>query len=277
MTLRFDVNISLLFTEIPILERPAAAAAAGFDAIESWWPFAEAVPDSADVDAFVGVIAEAGVRLEALNFFSGNAAEGDRGVLSIPGRSTEFRDSVDVLTSVAARTGCSLFNALYGVRIEGLSTEAQDELATDNLALAAKAVSSIGGTVLLEPLAEGENGAYPLKSPEDVRAVIDRVGAGGGPSNVRLLADFYHLTRNGFGWRQVIDASLADFGHVQIADAPGRHQPGTGEIDFPALFEGLEEAGYKGCVGIEYRPEGSTLDSLSWLPREARAEHGATW
>jgi hydroxypyruvate isomerase len=228
------------------------------------------------VDAFVRAIADAGVRLEALNFFAGNLPAGDRGVVSVPGRAAEFRESVEVLAGIAAQTGCVLFNALYGVRVEHAAPAAQDELAAENLALAARAVSSFGGTVLLEPLATGENGAYPLTSPDEVLAVIRRVRKDSGAGNIRLLADFYHLAQNGFGWEQVIDGYLQDTGHVQIADAPGRHQPGTGTIAFGRLFAALEGAGYEGCVGIEYRPEGSTEDSLEWLPRAARAVNGVS-
>jgi hydroxypyruvate isomerase len=275
MALRYDVNLSLLFTEVPILERPAATKAEGFDVVEIWWPFTESVPDDSDVDAFVSAIGNAGVRLEALNFFGGILPNGDRGILSHPGRSSEFHDSADVLAGIAAQTGCGLFNALYGVRLDGVAPEDQDEVATENLAYAANAVASMGGIVLLEALAQGENGAYPLLTPEDVLAVIDRVRADDGPSNLRFLADFYHLDRNGVAWRRVIDEFLPYVGHVQIADSPGRHQPGTGEIDFPALFAALEEAAYEGCVGLEYRPDGPTVDSLSWLPPQLRAEAGA--
>lgn len=271
MTLCFDANISLLFTEVPLLERPAAAKAEGFDVIECWWPFPVPVPGSRDVDAFVTAIADAGVRLEALNFYAGDMPSGERGVLSLPGRTEEFRASVEVLASIAAQTGCALFNALYGVRADGVTPAEQDELATENLAFAAAAVAPIGGTVLLEALAEGENGAYPLTSPAQVSEVIRRVRAASGAANVRMLADFYHFTRNGFGWAEVIDGYLPEVGHVQVADAPGRHQPGTGGIDFPALFGALESAGYEGCVGLEYRPDGSTHDSLAWLPVSERA------
>jgi hydroxypyruvate isomerase len=275
MTLTFGANISLLFTEVPLLERPAAARAAGFDVIECWWPFAVAVPDSREVDAFVAAVADAGVRLEALNFYAGDMPAGERGVVSLPGREAEFRDSADVLASVAVQTGCTLFNALYGVRVDGATAAQQDELAAENLALAAAAVVPFGGTVLLEPLTKGENGAYPLTGPDEVLTVIGRVRAGSGAVNLRLLADFYHLTMNGFAWEQVIDRYVTDFGHVQVADAPGRHQPGTGSIAFGKLFAALEDAGYEGCVGLEYRPDGSTEDSLEWLPRAARAADGA--
>jgi hydroxypyruvate isomerase len=157
---------------------------------------------------------------------------GDRSVISIPGRETEFRDSADVLAAIAVQTGCTLFNALYGVRVEHASAQQQGELAAQNLAVAAAAVASFGGTVLLEPLTEGENGAYPLTGPKQVAAVIHRVRTQAGVGNLRLLADFYHLANNGYSWEQVIDQYFPDFGHVQIADSPGRHQPGTGIIPF---------------------------------------------
>jgi hydroxypyruvate isomerase len=219
------------------------------------------------VDAFVGAIGDAGVRLTALNLYAGDMPGGERGLVSLPDRTGEFADSLAVLVDIARRTGTAHFNALYGVRQPDRRPEEQDETATENLTAAASAVATIGGTILLEPLAQGENGAYPLLGPDDVLAVLDRVPA----PNLALLADFYHLTRNGYAWKDVIDVHIDRIGHVQIADAPGRHQPGTGGIAFPALFAELATAGYDGLVGLEYRPEGPTVDSLSWLPAEARS------
>src|SRR6201991_2668634 len=122
-------NCSLLFQELPPLERPAAAKAAGFDAIEFWWPFAEAVPADAEVDAFVAAIEDAGVALVGLNFFAGDLAGPDCGVLSIPGRSAQFRDNVDVVAGIGERLGVRGFNALYGNRVDGVDPGDQDELA----------------------------------------------------------------------------------------------------------------------------------------------------
>ncbi|MDT5238310.1 MAG: hydroxypyruvate isomerase, partial [Mycobacterium sp.] len=113
-SLRYLANCSILFTELPLLQRPAAAKAAGFDAVEFWWPFAAAVPTSADVDAFTRAIADAGVDLIGLNFFAGDLAGPDCGVLSIPERSAEFRDNIDVALGIGTRLGVQAFNALYG-------------------------------------------------------------------------------------------------------------------------------------------------------------------
>lgn len=270
-TLRFDINLSIIFTELPLGRRPAAAASAGFTAVEFWWPFAQAVPSSRAVDEFVCSIEDAGVTLVALNLFAGDMPAGERGVISVPGRQRELSDSLDVLVSIATRTGCRLFNALYGHRVDDAAPGAQDELAAQNLAMAAQAVAPFGGSLLLEPLTLGENGPYPLLHATQVLSVIDRVQRDCGISNVRMLADLYHLTRNGDDLDSVLTMDLPRVGHVQIADIPGRHEPGTGTLDFARAFRLLARGGYAGYVGLEYRPTGPSADSFGWL-RQAR--HG---
>jgi len=264
--LRFDVNLSILFTELPLRERPAAARAAGFDAIEFWWPFPVAVPDDADVDRFVDAIRDAGVSLVALNFFAGDLAGGDRGLLSWPGRRTEFRDSVAVALDIAARLRCRAFNALYGNRIPGHAPAAQDELALENLALAGDAAARIGASILLEPLSGAPR--YPLRRAADALAVLDRLPR---RTNLRLLADLYHLAVNGDDLGAVVRGLTDRIGHVQLADAPGRHEPGTGTLDVPGLLRALATSGYTGHVGLEYIPSGSTVDSFGWLPVRGRS------
>ncbi|MFI6759876.1 hydroxypyruvate isomerase family protein [Micromonospora sp. NPDC050417] len=269
--LRFDVNLSILFTELPLLHRPAAAAEAGFDAVEFWWPFAEPVPADRDVTAFLTALDNAGVRLVGLNFAAGDMAAGDRGLLSQPANSARFRDNIDVAIGIAEATGCRALNALYGNRVDGVDPAAQDDLAAENLALAAEAAGGAGAIVLLEPLNSEQNPAYPLATAADVRAVIDRVRVGSGQHNVRLLCDLYHLASNGEDLEKVITTHTGHIGHVQIADAPGRHQPGTGGLDLDGLLAQLERAGYRGYVGCEYKPLGASADSFGWLPRERRA------
>ena len=164
-TLRYEVNCSILFTELPLLERPAAARAAGFDAVEFWWPFAEAMPSDRDADAFVAAVQDAGVQLAGLNFFAGDMPGGDRGLVSWPARSAEFRDNIDATVGIGERLGCQAFNALYGNRIDGVTAEQQDEVGAENLALAARAAARIGGTVLIEPVSGAP--AYPLLTAAD--------------------------------------------------------------------------------------------------------------
>src|SRR4051812_44782758 len=148
---RYAINLSILFTELPLLERPEAARDAGFDAVEFWWPFATAVPPDAEVDAWVRSVEDAGVALIGLNFFAGDMPGGDRGLVSWPARSAEFRDNVDVTVGIGRRLGCRAFNALYGNRVEDVATERQDDLAVENLALAGRAAARIGGAGAVGP------------------------------------------------------------------------------------------------------------------------------
>src|SRR6516164_8038559 len=189
--LPYLANCSLLFTEEPLLRRPAAARAAGFGAVEFWWPFTTAVQ-------------EAGVALAGLNFFAGDLAGPDCGVLSIPGRSTEFRDNIDVVAGIGERLGVRGFNALYGNRVDGVDPGAQDELAAESIGLAAKAVAGFGGTVLIEPVSGPK--PYPLRTAADAVAVVRRARAAGA-ANVGFLCDLYHLASNG----DDIDAAIAAY------------------------------------------------------------------
>jgi hydroxypyruvate isomerase len=268
-SLPYAVNCSILFTEEPLLRRPAAVRVLGFDAIELWWPFGQAVPTGREVERLCSAVEDAGVQLVALNFFAGDLAQGDRGVVSAPGRSAEFRDNVDVVAGIAARLGTRRFNALYGNRVDGLSPEAQDDLAVENLAFAADRLSRLGGTVLIEPVSGHER--YPLRLAIDAIAVVDKVRAASGHRNLALLADLYHLATNGDDVDGVIADHVSRIGHVQVADAPGRHEPGTGSLPLDRQLRSLEEGGYAGWVGLEYQPSGRSADSFDWLAPERRA------
>ncbi len=258
----YAANCSLLFSELPLLERPAAAKEAGFDAIEFWWPFSEPVPSDRAVDAFVAAVDNAGVHLVGLNFFAGDLAGPDCGVLSIPARLHEFLDNVDVTVGIGERLGVQAFNALYGNRVDSSSAIAQDDLATENLAFAAAAAARIGATVLVEAVSGPK--PYPLRTAADAVAVVDRVRARG-VRNIGFLCDLYHLAANGEDIEQVIAAHASAIAHVQIADFPGRGEPGTGELDLDRFLSMLELAGYRGWVGLEYTPTAATGESLSWL------------
>lgn len=266
---RYTVNCSILLTDLPLLERPAAARAAGFDGVEFWWPFPTSTPEPDEVDAFVSAIGDAGVQLTGLNFNAGDMPGGDRGLVSWPERSAQFRANLDAVTAIGERTGCRGFNALYGNRIDGVDPAEQDELGEQNLALAAQAVARIEGTVLVEPVSGTPS--YPLKTAADAIAVIDRAGE----ANIGLLFDVYHLATNG----DDVDAARAAYAdriaHVQIADAPGRDQPGTGEAPIARWTEDLLTGGYTGWVGLEYKPAtpASQADPFAWLPREQRSAH----
>ena len=259
--LRFDVNCSILFTELPLLKRPAAARSAGFDAVEFWWPFAEPAPDDREVDSFVRALGDAGVRLVLLNFVAGDMAAGERGLLSLPAGSATFRNNIDVCVGIAERTGCGVLNALYGNRADGVPEQQQDELAIENLALAAGAAARAGATVVVEALNSYDSPRAAIVSSQRALAVIDAVRAGG-VATLAFLADLYHLGRMGEDLASMLARHAGDIAHVQIADVPDRGAPGTGTMDYEALFRRLASQAYAGWIGCEYKPS-DPMDSAT--------------
>ena len=269
MELSVLANCSLLFTEHPLLERPAAAAAAGFDAIELWWPWpTEPVPSDRETDALVRAVRDSGAQLVGLNFFAGDLAGRDCGVLSIPDRSTRFADSVAVAVGIGDQLGVTAFNALYGNRVDSATPQRQDDLARENLGLAAVATQRIGATVLLEPVSGPK--PYPLRTAADAVAVVETLRRDG-HDNVGLLCDLFHLAANGEDLTAVIAAHTDVTAHVQVADFPGRGEPGSGTLDLDRHLGDLADRGYRGWVGLEYQPTTDTATSLEWLPRACRA------
>lgn len=271
---RFDVNLSVLFTELPLLERPAAAAAAGFTAVELWWPWAGSpTPERSELDGLRKAVEDAGVRLTGLNLYAGQLPGPDRGALSVPGEESErFRANVEVAAGFAESLGCTALNALYGNRVDGVDPAEQDALALENLALAARAAHRIGAILLVEALNRPESPRYPLVSAPAAVRVVDEVNAATGLGNARFLMDLYHLSRNGEDLPAVIERYTARTGHVQIADSPGRGAPGTGSLPLADLLGRLRKAGYAGWVGLEYEPgDRPSAEAFDWLPAEARA------
>lgn len=268
----YTVNCSILLTELPLLERPAAAKAAGFDAVEFWWPFSTSVPEDREVDAFVTAVRDAGVRLSGLNFSAGDMPSGDRGLVSWPARSKEFRDNLAVVAGIGDKLGTKGFNALYGNRIDGIDPQVQDAVAVENLAEAAAAVAAIGGTVLVEPVSGAEH--YPLRTADHALDVIEDVQRATGARNIKLLADFYHLAVNGDDVPAVIEAHAASFGHIQIADSPGRGAPGTGDLPLDAWITRSQELGYSGYISLEYKAPIET--AFDWLDNDHVLENAAS-
>ncbi|MGP3982194.1 TIM barrel protein [Streptomyces sp. KR80] len=268
---RFDVNLSILFTELPLLERPAAAAAAGFTAVELWWPWIDLpTPEQAELAALRDALNDAGTQLVGLNFYAGQLPGPDRGALSLPGaESDRFRANIDVAADFAQSVGCTALNALYGNRVEGVDPQVQDSLALENLVSAARAADRVGAVLLIEALNQPESPLYPLVSAPAAVEVVDKVNAATGLGNAKFLMDLYHLSMNGEDLHEVIDRYTGKTGHVQIADNPGRGAPGSGDLDFDDLLGRLKKAGYDGWIGLEYKA--STQGAFDWLPAESRA------
>ena len=261
MPLRFSANLSMLFTEVPFLDRFAAARGAGFAAVEFWWPRGE------DLDALVRTVEDTGLEVALFNFDAGDMPAGDRGLLSDPARHQEFRANVPVALDLAARLGCRRLNALVGLELPAVGRAAQLELARENVRWAADEAADRGIDVLVEAVNTFENGPYLLASTRAAAEFVEAVGR----ENVRLQYDAYHMQRMEGNLVATLTEHVDRIGHVQIADSPERGQPGTGEINFAFVLERLEALGYDGFVGLEYRPLGTdTWGSLAWL-REAGA------
>jgi len=256
------VNCSILFTELPLTQRAGAAKAAGFDAVEFWWPWEGMVPADAEADAFVSAIKDAGVELVSLNFHTGDVAAGERGIVSHPARVAEFRENVTAAVEIAGRTGCRRLNAPYGLRVPGVPVAEQDAVATENLAFAAGAAEKAGAAVLVEAINSVDIPGFPVDTAGKALQVIGRVGA----ANVGFLADLYHLAKMGEDVADVLSRHRDSILHVQVADPPGRGAPGTGTLDFEPLLAQLAAQGYDGWVGLEYAPAdpADSASSFGW-------------
>jgi hydroxypyruvate isomerase len=245
---RFDVNCSILFTELPLTQRAGAAKAAGFGGVEFWWPWEGMAPSDAEAEAFVRSVKDAGVELVSLNFHTGDMAAGERGIVSHPGRTAAFLENVAAAVEIAARTGCKRLNAPYGLRVRGIPAAEQDAVATENLAFAAEVAGKAGAAVLVESINSVDIPGFPVDTSGKALEVIKRTGA----PNVGYLADLYHLAKMGEDVRDVLSRHRDAILHVQVADPPGRGAPGTGTLDFEPLFQQLAAQEYDGWVGLEY-------------------------
>jgi hydroxypyruvate isomerase len=259
--LRFSLNISTLFTELAPLDRFAAAADAGFGAVESWWP------DGVDLGTFAHAIRDADVELVLLNFYAGEFAAGDRGVLADLERASEFRDNAPIALELAADLGCHRLHAVLGKEQPDQSRDDQLRLAVENLRWVADLAAAQRATILIEPLNRFDNGPYLIQRVGDALDLIRDVDR----DNVGMQFDTYHVERTEGRASARIEAAAAQIRHVQIADEPGRGHPGSGQIDFAAVFDALAASGYEGFVGLEYFAPDGTERALAWLPRELRS------
>lgn len=258
--LRFSVNISMLFREVDFLDRFAAVAGAGFDAVEFLWPA------GVDLDELVTAKERARVEVALFNVDAGDMAAGDRGFPNHPGRRDWWRERFLVALDLAERLGCRRINVLAGNDVDGLGRSEQISCLVDNLRWALPRAERAGVTLLLEALNRFEHPRYIfVRSAE----VLDVVGTVGSPQ-VKFQYDAYHLQRMEGNLTATLRQAIGEIGHIQIADAPDRHEPGSGEINFRYLLGEVERLGYGGYVGLEYNPAGSSEESLGWLPLAKR-------
>ena len=258
--MKFCANVSILFKDAPFLERFERAARAGFQAVEFWWPAGEALEE---VEA---AIRDAGLAVALFNFDAGDMPAGDRGLLSDPDRAHRFRENVPVALELAQRLGCERLNALVGVERAPSQRDEQLKLAAESVRFAADEAAPHGIDITIEAVNTFENGPYLLHTTRQAAAFIDTVDR----PNVRLQYDAYHMQR----MEGNLVATLTEFApriaHIQIADSPGRGEPGTGEINYPFVLDAIDALGYEGWIGLEYNPTASaTEESLRWMPERS--------
>jgi hydroxypyruvate isomerase len=264
--MRFSVNVSILFKEVPFLDRFGRAAASGFSAVEFWWPSGE------DPDEVERAVKNSSVEVALFNFDAGDMPGGDRGLVGDPGRERQFRENVPVALDLARSLECRRMNVLVGHEIPGMDREEQLALARENVRFAADVAQATDVTVMVEAVNTFENGPYLLYTTEQAVEFVEGVGR----ENVRVQHDLYHMQRMEGNLVANLREYISLIGHVQIADSPGRGEPGTGEIHYPYVLAALEDLGYDGYVGLEYNPTTETTEeSLGWLPEELRGGDAA--
>lgn len=251
----FAANLTMLFTEVPFLERFALARKAGFTHVEYLFPYGFAAED------LKVELERHGLRQVLFNLPSGDWAAGDRGLGASPGREAEFRAGVPLAIEYAKALCVPRVNCLAGKRVPGRSDEEHWQTLVQNVRDAATELASHGIEVLVEPINHFDIPGFFLNRTAQALTLLDEVGR----PNVRVQYDVYHAQREEGELAGNIGRHLARIGHIQIADNPGRHQPGTGEINFPFLFRRLDDLGYSGCVGLEYVPAPDTTSSFGWL------------
>jgi hydroxypyruvate isomerase len=252
---RLAANLSTLFTELPFAERFAAAAAAGFRHVECQFPYALPAAQVA------GLLAGHGLSLVLFNAPPGNAAAGDRGLGSLPGREAEFRASIGQALDYARATGCRRLHVMAGLMPAGADPDRHRDTFVANLAWAADLAVADGVTLLLEPInTRVDVPGYFLSGTAQAVDLLDRAAR----PNLALQFDCYHMQIMQGDLARSIERLLPHIGHIQIADNPGRHEPGTGEIHYAWLLPRLDALGYAGYVGCEYLPLLGTRESLAW-------------
>jgi len=257
---KFAANLTMLFNEAPFLDRFALARKAGFDAVEFLFPYAW---PAAEIRARLD---EHRLQLVLHNLPAGNWDAGERGIACLPDRVSEFRDGVGKAIEYAKALGVPQLNCLAGKAPQGVPDAVLRSTLVSNLRYAAAELAAAGLKLLVEPINTYDIPGFVLSRSAQTIEILDEVAA----SNVYLQYDVYHLQRMEGELAATIQRLLPRIAHIQLADNPGRNEPGTGEINYPYLFALLDRIGYRGWIGCEYKPAASTEAGLGWLQQLAR-------
>ena len=256
---KFSANLSMLFTEHDFLDRFDAAAAAGFKGVEYLGPYDHAP------DAVAARLKKNGLAQVLFNVPSGDWAGGERGIAVLPGREQEFRAGVDKAITYAKALGCKQVNCLAGIVPAGVAADTAEDVFVDNLKFAAAKLGEAGIRLLIEPINTRDIPGFFLNTTRQALGILERVGS----DNLYIQYDIYHMQIMEGDLARTIEANLPRIAHVQLADNPGRHEPGTGEINYPFLYEFLDRIGYSGWIGAEYKPMAGTEAGLGWFRKFA--------
>ncbi len=251
---RFAANLTMLFTELPFMQRFEAAAKAGFKAVEYLFPY------PFDKKELTAALRANGLQQVLHNLPAGNWEGGERGIACHPDRVGEFREGVGMAIDYATALGCPKLNCLLGKLPAGVSAEEARRVAVENLRFAARELQGAGIMLLIEPVNHFDIPGFFLTRTDQALSIIDEVGS----ANLLLQYDIYHAQRMEGELAATIAKNMARIGHIQLADNPGRGEPGTGEINYPWLFKHVDAAGYTGWIGCEYKPKSDTFDGLGW-------------
>jgi hydroxypyruvate isomerase len=254
---KFAANLSFIFQEVGFLDRFAAAAECGFKAVEYLGAYDQR-PETVAAQLEKHHLTQA-----LFNMPPGDWAAGERGMAALPGREQEFRTGVDTALTYAKATNCLLLHAMAGLVPDGHDRAEAERTYIANLRYAAERAAPAGVTVIIEPINTRDIPGYFLNTTTQAMAVIDRVGH----RNLELQLDLYHVQIMEGDLATRIRALAGHYPHIQIAGNPGRHEPDIGEINYPFLFDLLDEIGYPGWIGCEYRPKGVTRAGLGWAAR----------
>jgi hydroxypyruvate isomerase len=259
--MRYAANLSLMFAEYDVMERFKKAAQAGFTQVEMLFPF------HYDLDQVERELKENGLEMVLFDTDAGDFAGGERGYLCDPARKDRFYESVQEAIQVAKRLGTARLNALAGKIPSGVSVDQARATVVENLKRAAPLAEEAGIILMSEGLNSLQTPGYFLDNSKLGFEIVAEVGS---PA-VKFQYDVYHMQIMEGNLIETIQKNVAQIGHIQIADVPGRHEPGTGEINYPNVLKAIDEAGYPGPVALEYVPLEGTVAGLDrWLPREQR-------
>jgi hydroxypyruvate isomerase len=257
---RFAANLTMLFTEFPFLDRFERAARAGFRGVEFLFPYAFQPKDiRARLEQF-------DLQLVLHNLSAGDWEAGERGIACHPDRGAEFREGVERAIDYAKALGAPQLNCLVGKAPAGIPDDVLRSTLVENLHHAAQRLKTEGIRLLIEPINTFDIPGFWLHRSDQALALIDEVGG----DNLFLQYDIYHAQRSQGELAETLRRNIKRIAHVQIADNPGRNEPGTGEINFPFLFGHLDRLGYTGWIGCEYKPAVATEIGLDWIRRLAK-------